>query len=750
MTNGNGGNGAGSGIVLASSPGGDARTGYNPGPPRNLGDPESEGLTLHGYLNVLWRRKWVVLLIVAITTTSAFFFANRQPRQYSATATIIYDVMGVSSGAATTSGYYSVYDRDVMMNAVNDLLQSPELVELTGDILKEKGYDVSSFSVSAARRGGSSGSVSTESIVTVTAGGTDPELAAATANAAAEAFVEWGTSRVRRQLERSILLIRERLSSFDEKTKGTEDYALLKQRIEDLRVLRDTASGGFRVLLPAKVPTVPYAPNPPRSAAVGFLVGVVAALCLAFLLELFDTRIRRPDDVARILRQPILGRIPRISSRLLGDSSLVTMKHPEGHIAESFRMVRTNLEFMAVDYDIRSFLVTSCMKGEGKSVAVANLAISLALAGKRIVVIDADLRRPRQHKLFGLDNEEGVSTVATGRTTLAQAMVSVNVTPTQDDDGAAKAAAEGADVDFEDWAGGPDSVARLYVLPSGPIPPNPGEIVSSKRFTAIVEALEAQADIVIVDTPAMLAVGDTSAIAARVDGIVFLVDLKRIRRPQLITALEQLQRLPSRMIGAVVRMDASRGSHYYYSPYYYYRYSYTEDGQKSRVRKRSGGRSGGSKPAAAAVVAVAAADVAVPEYVPAGATAEMTSSAAAGSPVVRPLGAPPAAGGARPASETRPETDEAGAEAGPASLADLDDVEFFEPPERTAGPEAGATEAPSDDAAPSDATSADAPAPDDAAEVGTEADAPPAETPREPSVEGWPGAGASPESDSSD
>ena len=128
------------------------------------------------------------------------------------------------------------------------------------------------------------------------------------------------------------------------------------------------------------------------------------------------------------------------------------------------------------------------------------------------------------------------------------------------------------------------------MLPSGPIPPNPGEIVSSRRFGAVIDELTQEADIVLVDSPAMLAVGDTSAIAAKVDGLVFLVDMHVVKRPQLMSAADQLYRLPVRMLGTVVRMHRKKSGSYYYSPYYYYGYSYKEDGSKVKERRKPSGR----------------------------------------------------------------------------------------------------------------------------------------------------------------
>ena len=199
-------------------------------------------------------------------------------------------------------------------------------------------------------------------------------------------------------------------------------------------------------------------------------------------------------------------------------------------------MVRTNLDFMAVDDDIKSIVLTSCMQGEGKSVAVANLAVSMALAGKKVIVVDGDLRRPRMHKYFGLPQRRGREHRGDRPARPAPTPCSpVAVEP--------PATARQA-TDFRAWAKGTDALSRLYVLPSGPIPPNPGEIVASRRFAAILDELSQEADLVLVDSPAMLAVGDTSAIASKVDGLVFLVDMHIVKRPQLMTAADQLYRLP--------------------------------------------------------------------------------------------------------------------------------------------------------------------------------------------------------------
>ncbi len=263
-----------------------------------------------------------------------------------------------------------------------------------------------------------------------------------------------------------------------------------------------------------------------------------------------------------MLRQPVLARVPRLSREQAKSPKLVTLEHPADPVAESFRLMRTNLAFMDVDGTVKSLLVTSSLQGEGKSVTIANLAVTLALAGKKVIVVDADLRRPRQHRLFGLENEVGASNVAVGEADLVDTLQSVQVI---------SADGNGTQADFTSWTAATGAVTRLWVLTSGPIPPNPGEIIASQRFSQMLGRLRDECDMLLVDSPAMLAVGDTAALASEVDGLIFLVDMEKARRPVLQAAADQLYRLPCAMMGIVVRSAAgsSRDKYYYTSHYRY-------------------------------------------------------------------------------------------------------------------------------------------------------------------------------------
>ena len=585
------------------------------GSPQRQADPplpvlEPEGLTLRDYAGIIWRRKWLIVLIVVVATASAFFYTSRKTKQYEAGATMFYrQPLDLANPLSNTSTDIVSIDRE--MATIGDILAGRQLQTSAEAILKRQNVDLSpGYTITAAQPSTSTSNTSTTSFgsngVVVTGRSASPTLAAAAANAFTTAYIAWDAQQSRAQIAAAIPAVQRRLAQYATQGAAAMDsteYILLTQQLRDLQILQDTTVGNYHMLTPATTPTRPVAPNIKRATVLGFGVGLFVALCLALLLEQFDTRVRRPEDIAALLRRPTLGRIPPISRKALGESALVTLRHPDGHVAEAFRMVRTNLEFMAVDDEIRSLAVTSCAMGEGKSVFVANLAASMAMAGKKVVVVDADLRRPRQHKLFDIPNDRGLSTALVGKSRLDESLVPVKLSPPVEGED---------DRDYAAWARSVEALTHLLVLPSGPIPPNPGEMTSSRRLEMIIESLGKQADVVIVDTPALLAVGDTAAIAARVDGILLLADVKIVRRPQLQAAAEQLMRLPVKLLGTVVRLHDSRSGAYSYASSSYYHSSRSDLGGHAAPRRPA------RRSVPAEVSVPATASTAVPGAPPAG------------------------------------------------------------------------------------------------------------------------------------
>jgi succinoglycan biosynthesis transport protein ExoP len=394
----------------------------------------------------------------------------------------------------------------------------------------------------------------------VTVDSTDPRWAAKLDNAYAQAFVGYGVDTDRTRLAAAEAVVSAQLKKFQTPAqKSMEDYVLLTQDLHDLEILSATTTGDFSVAVPASPAGAPFAPTPRRSAAMGVVLGLVFGIGIAFLREKLDTRLHNHHEVGEIMDLPVIGRVAKIPVEALAKGSLVVMSEADGRAAESMRVLRSNLQFAALGEENQVVMVMSAQKGEGKSLLTANLAASLALAGKRVMLVDADLRRPRVHSIFGTRNTHGVSSVIAGFCSLEDAL------QTYDLEGPKAVTIRGN-------GDGPqaidtDMLPRLTLLTAGPIPPNPGEMVASKRFAMLIRELSAKGfDYVLIDTPAFLAVGDAAALAAVADSIVLLVNLRMTNRPTLEEARDFLRHLPPTKLGVVTMMDnvgKSERYHYY-------------------------------------------------------------------------------------------------------------------------------------------------------------------------------------------
>lgn len=215
---------------------------------------------------------------------------------------------------------------------------------------------------------------------------------------------------------------------------------------------------------------------------------------------------------------------------------LITHQDPAALASESFRVLRTNLQFLGLDKPLKSILVTSATPSEGKSTTIANLAIAFAQTGAKVCLVDADLRRPTVAKLFGLDNWSGLTTAIISRGAVDEVVRE-------------------------------SSVPGLWVLTSGPIPPNPSELLGTNRMAELIAALEAQFDMVLIDTPPLLAVTDAAVLAPRAGGVIMVVRSGRVARQQVIRAKEALTAVKANLLGAVLdgfQPEGRDGYYYYY------------------------------------------------------------------------------------------------------------------------------------------------------------------------------------------
>ena len=275
----------------------------------------------------------------------------------------------------------------------------------------------------------------------------------------------------------------------------------------------------------AEIPAKPITPNKTRSVLFAFLVGLIGSLSLIFLLEYLDNTIKTSSDVKNLLGIPVLGLIANYEMgkkrKETFANSLITLEQTKSPISESYRSIRTNIEFASLDSVPQKILITSTGLHEGKSLTVANLAVSMAQSGKSVLVLDADMRNSTQHKLFGLDNGQGLS----------RALVQ--------------------DRDFRDYIK-ETNVPGLMVLTAGPIPPNPAELVGSKRMKRLIEEASEQFDIVLIDTPPVIVVTDAAILAQKVDGVILVLASGEVNKDDAQTAKEHLDNVGAKVLGTIL------------------------------------------------------------------------------------------------------------------------------------------------------------------------------------------------------
>jgi len=340
---------------------------------------------------------------------------------------------------------------------------------------------------------------------------------------------------------------------------------------------------------PAEVPQSPVSPNIPATTLLAMVIGLTLSVGAAFLLEYLDDTIRTPEEVRALIGAPTLAAINKFSGTEYS-GMLITEREPRSPITETYRSLRTNLQFLAIDNPLRVILITSSGPGEGKSVTAANLAVVFARAGKSVILVDADLRRPVVHKIFGLKNRIGLTTC------LVNDVEATVVADPEHSNGSSNG------VDQTKHSLRPylqnTSIPKLQVIASGALPPNPAEVLGSNRMREFLEEASSIADVVIVDSPPCVTVTDAVVLSQWVNGVLLVLDGQNTHRQSAKRARENLAAAGARILGVVVNRFDTRGSAYYYgySSYYYY-YSAEEQGQENSNGNGSGpGTNGHSKP----------------------------------------------------------------------------------------------------------------------------------------------------------
>jgi capsular exopolysaccharide synthesis family protein len=532
--------------------------------------PESSALD---YLRILWRRRWLIGAAMVVAASISLFVSSRATPIYQATSNILLDAQDRS---LFNSGGYVAPD-PAQIATQEQVITSPAV---SAAVAGKLGRDAAAVTNVEAH------GVGTTRVIAISVKATAPAVAAKAATLYAEEYRDQRRDEAIADAIQISTTLSQKTAEAKQKVEDLEnevaratvnhasaaelqgirvqrdaaqtDYIIYQQRAGQAAIDASVATGGVQVLVKAPIPKAQISPKPRQSAALavalGMLLGIVAAIALDFL----DDSVKSVEEVERIVRPlPILGAIPAIADWRNRDiPRLVTIEDSGSTASEAYRSFRTNVQFAGLRRDARILQVSSPVAAEGKTTTLANLAVTLALAGQRVTIVDCDLRRPRVHEFFGMSNEVGFTSVLLGDNPLSHALQRVTL-------------ANGA---------------AIQLLASGPLPPNPAELLGTARVAELLAALQADNDYVLIDAPPVLPVTDAVVLASRVDGVVLVATAKVTGRRDLAKALATFQAADSPLLGIVVNgADVSTS--------YAYEYSYrphTDDGLgRTRERTRS-------------------------------------------------------------------------------------------------------------------------------------------------------------------
>jgi len=437
-------------------------------------------------LGVLRKRWYIVLAATLLGGIGAFAASSTVTPIYHSTASLYFSLRTASSGSDINQG--SAYTQAQMLSfarlATSALVLDPVADELDDDL-----------SATQLRRMMSVTIPQNTVILDVRVGSTDPERAALVANTVADSLID----------------------AVDEVAPEDADGA---------------ATVSARSIEPATPAMFQTSPNKQQDAMLGAIIGFLLSSVAVVLASVLDTRVRSEATLKSITELPVLGSIEQ--TPLSSDPRPVAIRQPNGSAAESFRHVRSGLRFASASHETRSLAITSSVPAEGKTWLAANLAFVLAETGKRVLLVDADLRKPRVADAFGIVGSVGLTTVLIDAIPLRSAV--------------------------QEW---PRS--SLEILPSGAVPPNPAELLASGRMKEIIQQLVDAYDLVVIDTAPVQAVADATMIAQQVDSVLVVADTTRVRRAQLASTIATLERSGAHISGVVLnRVKAKPRDSYYY------------------------------------------------------------------------------------------------------------------------------------------------------------------------------------------
>ena len=544
-------------------------------------------MELRRYLVIVWRWSWLLGLATLLAGATAYFAARGQTKIYEAKATVLVN----QAQAPTGPTYTDVLANQQLSKTYANLVASRPVMERVA-----KNLNMTPGELGAVVR---ASVVRETQLIRIMVQHRDPQAAATIANEVANVFKEQvresqGAQQVtaEQDLDNQIKAVQasiqqttaeidrlngrppglpedQRQNQLNQATGRLEalraNQLSLQRQLQDLRISVAKNFNSVTLAEPAIPPTAPIKPQPRSNTILGAMAGLLMAAAVVAVIEYLDDTVKSGEDVTRAVGSSTLGAITRFEPGGAGvrqprgrrhiTPRLLTGLDSRSPVAEAYRMVRTNLEFARSGRPNQTMLITSSTPGEGKTTTAANLALVLAQTGQRVILVDADMRRPSLHRLFDVPNNSGLSTLFVMDEPSVEGLL--RMTP----------------------------LDNLMLLPSGPLPPNPVELLSSARIDHIIALLKREADMIVFDSPPLLGVADASALAAKLDGVILVVDSGRTRAGALSHSADVLRRAQATLWGVVLnKLTTRRGEGYYY----YYNYRYYGGAEEARAPQPAG------------------------------------------------------------------------------------------------------------------------------------------------------------------
>jgi polysaccharide biosynthesis transport protein len=528
-------------------------------------------MELRQYFNIIWKWSWLLILSVFIAATASFL-ASRATRPLYQTKTTLLVGQGTQN---TNLNSYDLYMGQQLAQTYAELVRrEPVLKGVVESLSLNRPWQSLAGQVSAR-------AVPNTQLVEVFVVDNDPYRAKVLADEIAQQLILQSPTSPNKVSQADADFTKTQIADLKTKIQDGQAEAkrlqqeldasnsarqidslnsqisLLDQRVSEWQNTYSSlllSQGGasvaaLSVLEEATIPSVPISPNVRMNVLLAAVIGLMLALAGAFLIEYLDDTIKLPEDAMRATGLPILGAITRIEGDNYSDR-LIAAKYPLSPTAEAYRVMRTNIQFSTIDHPAHTLLVSSPGPSEGKSVMIANLAVVMAQSGMKVIIVDTDLRRPVQHRIFGLPNRNGVSD--------AVIQFQIPVSEHLQDTG----------------------IENLRLLSSGSLPPNPAELLGSERMLNIISDLQEISDMVLFDSPPVLVVTDAAILGSRTDGAILVNDSGNTRTDESRRAAEELRRVRVNLLGVALNRvpQGGRGSYYYNFSYY------TSDAQKKPRR----------------------------------------------------------------------------------------------------------------------------------------------------------------------